>query len=400
MNIVEINTCNYGSTGNIMMNVAALAQQRNHNVYTCCPDSALNRARNYQKQFFIGKHWRWLLHSKLGKLTGLNGCFSYFDTLKLINNIKSINPNIIHLHNLHGFYINIPLLFKYIKKHNISVVWTLHDCWSFTGHCPHFDMIGCDKWKTGCFKCPIYKEYPASFVDNSKLMYRLKKSWFTGVKNMTLVTPSKWLANLIEQSILREYPIKVINNGIDLTVFKPIESDFKKRYNCENKYIVLGVAFGWDRKKGLDVFIELSKRLDARFQIVLVGTNESVDRQLPANIISIHRTQNQSQLAEIYTAADLFVNPTREENYPTVNMEAIACGTPVLTFNTGGSPECIDNLSGTKVDRDDLDALELEIKRICEAKPYSEKDCIERASQFCMNERLSRYVDLYEEINN
>jgi len=220
---------------------------------------------------------------------------------------------------------------------------------------------------------------------------------FTGIKNMTIVTPSRWLAGLAKESFLGEYPIKTINNGIDLSVFKPTESDFRQKYGCKNKKVLLGVSFAWGVRKGLDVLIKLSERLDPdKYQIVLVGTDENVDKQLPDGIISIHSTHNQKELAEIYSAADLFVNPTREENYPTVNMESIACGTPVLTFRTGGSPEIVDERSGYVVDCDDIDDMEREIVRICEEMPYTLDTCLERAKSFDMHERFKEYVELYE----
>ena len=216
---------------------------------------------------------------------------------------------------------------------------------------------------------------------------------------MTIVTPSQWLADLVKESFLKEYPVKVIHNGIDLEVFKPTSSDFRERYGIPaEKSVLLGVAFGWGVRKGLDVFVELARRLDPeKYQIVLVGTDEKTDKLLPENIISIHRTQNQTELAEIYTAADLFVNPTREENYPTVNMESIACGTPVLTFRTGGSPEILTEKTGSVVPCDDIDALEQEIRRICIEKPFSQADCLEHAKSFDMHQRFEEYVKLYEE---
>ena len=216
---------------------------------------------------------------------------------------------------------------------------------------------------------------------------------------MTIVTPSEWLAGLVKQSFLRKYPVKVINNGIDLNIFKPTESDFRKKYALENKYIVLGVAFGWGKRKGLDVFIELANRLDKeKYKIVLVGTDDNVDKLLPDNIISIHRTQNQTELAEIYTAADVFANPTREENYPTVNMESVACGTPVVTFNTGGSPEIIDETCGAIAEKDDTDSMYNEIIRICETKPYSEEACLKKANNFDAWRKFENYVQLYRKI--
>lgn len=399
MKIFEINSVPYGSTCNIMLGIAELAKQSRHSIITSSGYSTHPVKNLPEKHFNIGGVVDKSLHMVFAQCIGLNGCFSYFSTLKLLLKMKKYKPDIIHLHNLHGWFINLPLLFNFIKKHNINVVWTLHDCWSFTGHCPHFDMIGCDKWKTGCFSCPQYRDYPKSVFDNSKYMYSLKKKWFTGVPYMTVVTPSEWLAGLVKQSFLRDYQTKVINNGIDLSIFKPTESDFRKKYNCENKYILLGVAFGWGKRKGLDVFIELSKSLDESYKIVLVGTDDNVDKVLPDKIISIHRTQNQAELAEIYTAADLFVNPTREENYPTVNMESIACGTPVVTFDTGGSPECLDKNCGCVVPKNDIDAMYREIIRICKEKPYSSTACIERAKSFDMKDRFSEYIKLYEEIN-
>jgi len=400
MKTVLINSCNFGSTGNIMLEIAETAENGGYTAAVCYPQSRDNSRKQKEKDFIIGTRFSRNIHLMLAEITGLNGCFSYFSTLKLLKKLDKLKPDIIHLHNLHNCYINLSLLFKYIKKHNIKTVWTLHDCWAFTGHCPHFDMIGCDKWKTGCYSCPQYKEYPKSLFDNSKYMYRLKKKWFTDIKDMTIVTPSEWLASLVKESYLKDYPVKVINNGIDLNVFKPTESDFREKYALENKYIVLGVAFGWGKRKGLDVFIELAKRLDkGKYKIVLVGTDDNIDKLLPDNIISIHRTQNQTELAEIYTAADVFANPTREENYPTVNMESVACGTPVVTFNTGGSPEMLDETCGAAVAKDDNDAMYNEIIRICEAKPYSMEACIKKAKGFDKNEKFGEYIRLYEVLN-
>lgn len=400
MKTVLINSCNFGSTGNIMLEIAETAENGGYTAAVCYPQSRDNSRKQKEKDLIIGTRFSRNIHLMLAEITGLNGCFSYFSTMKLLKKLDKLKPDIIHLHNLHNCYINLSLLFKYIKKHNIKTVWTLHDCWAFTGHCPHFDMIGCDKWKTGCYSCPQYKEYPKSLFDNSKIMYRLKKKWFTGIKDMTIVTPSEWLAGLVKESYLKDYPVKVINNGIDLNVFKPTESDFREKYALENKYIVLGVAFGWGKRKGLDVFIELAKRLDEeKYKIVLAGTDDNVDKLLPDNIISIHRTQNQTELAEIYTAADVFANPTREENYPTVNMEALACGTPVVTFNTGGSPEMLDETCGAAVAKDDNDAMYNEIIRICEKKPYSLEACIKKAKGFDKNEKFGEYIRLYEVLN-
>ena len=227
------------------------------------------------------------------------------------------------------------------------------------------------------------------------MLYERKKQLLSGL-DLTIITPSQWLADLVKQSFLKEYPVKVIHNGIDLSVFRPTPSDFREKYHIpEDKFVLLGVAFGWGRRKGLDVFVELSRRLDPeKYQIVLVGTDDAVDKNLPENILSIHRTQNQQELAEVYTAADLFVNPTREDNYPTVNMEAIACGTPVVTFDTGGSPESVDEGTGVVVECDDVDAMEREISFIRRERPFAPEACCERAKQFDKNLRFQEYLNL------
>ncbi len=396
MNIIEINSSNQGSTGNIMLQIADLARIHGHKVLTCCPMSRDNKKKQVEQQLLIGNRFSRNIHIKLFELTGFNGCFSIISTWRFLIKVKQFKPDIIHLHNLHNCYINLPMLFNYIKKHKLKTIWTLHDCWSFTGQCPHFALAKCDKWKKGCYNCSQISVYPASKVDRTQTMWRLKQKWFTGVEDMTIVTPSEWLAGLVRQSFLKKYMVKVINNGIDLDVFKPTESNFRQKYHLENKFILLGVAFGWGKRKGLDVFIELSQKLDDRFQIVLVGTNEDVDRQLPKNIISIHRTRNQHELAEIYTAADLFVNPTREEVLGLVNIESLACGTPVLTFDTGGSPECIDKMCGIVVDTDDIDTLTHSIRNIATNNSFNTIECIRRANLFNRDKKYEEYIDLYK----
>lgn len=396
MKIAEINSCNFGSTGNIMLEIAEVAEKCGHTAVVCYPKSRGNAKKQKETDIVVGGRISRNFHLKLAEITGLNGYFSYFSTLNFLKKLDEFKPDIIHMHNLHNCYINLPLLFGYIKKHNIKTVWTLHDCWSFTGHCPYFDIAECSKWKTGCHSCPQYKNYPKSIFDNSEYMYNIKKKWFTGVENMTIVTPSRWLAELVKESYLKDYQVKVINNGIDLNIFKPTESDFREKHGLQDKFIILGVASPWKERKGLDVFLELAERLDDSYRIVLVGLAKEQKEVLPPNIIGLERTANQTELAGIYTAADVFANPTREENYPTVNMEAIACGTPVVTFNTGGSPEIIDETCGTAVAKNDIDGICNEIIKICETKPYSEDDCLKRAESFDKNEKFGEYIRLYE----
>ncbi|MBQ7822558.1 MAG: glycosyltransferase [Clostridia bacterium] len=404
MRIAQINMTAIGSTGKIMLQIAETARSQGHIAQTFSTNQFSTKYKKLPPapygHTYYGSYFENGIHLALALITGKNGCYSSIGTCQLIAKLKKFKPDIIHLHNLHGFCINLPMLFDYIKSNNIKTVWTLHDCWSFTGHCPYFTIVNCDKWKQQCYDCPQINVYPKSRVDNSRQMYQLKKKWFTGVSDMTLVTPSQWLSELVSESFLQKYPVNVINNGIDLNIFKPTDSNFRQKHGLEGKHVILGVAFGWGKRKGLDVFLELSKRLSDDYRIVLVGTNDTVERELPDNIVSIQRTNNQTELAEIYSSADLFVNPTREENYPTVNMEAIACGTPVLTFKTGGSPEIVDADCGSIVDCNDIDSMEKEIIRICTNKPYSKKACLLKAKSFDMNDKFKEYIDLYENLTH
>lgn len=392
MKIVQINTtCGVGSTGKICLEISQMLTDRKTENYILYSSE--------KSEYSFGIKYSNILSVKLqalySRIAGNYGFDAKHTTKKLIKILEKIKPDIVHIHNVHSHACNLEILFNYIRINNIKTYWTFHDCWAFTGYCPHFDMIGCDKWKTECNSCVQSGRF-SWFFDRSKYLFNKKKDTFREL-DLTIITPSQWLADLVKQSFFKSFPVKVINNGIDLSIFKPTESDFRKKYNCENKYILLGVAFGWGKRKGLDVFIELSKRLNENFKIVLVGTDDNVDKELPQNIISIHRTQNQAELAEIYTAADLFVNPTREENYPTVNMEAIACGTPVVTFNTGGSPEMLDSTCGSVVPKDDINTMYNEILRICKDKPYFVQDCLKKAQAFNMDDRFDEYVKLYEE---
>ena len=312
MKVVQINaTCGSSSTGNVCVAISKMLVSNgveNYVFYSQGDDSY-----PLGKRFASRKYIK--MQALKSRVFGNYGFNSKSLTQKIIDNIEKIKPDLIHLHNLHSHNCNLEMLFKYFKRAKIKLFWTFHDCWAFTGYCPHFDMIGCDKWRTGCYDCIQRKEY-SWFFDKSKKLYEKKRELFSGL-DLTIITPSKWLAGLVKESFLKDYEVKVINNGIDLDVFKPTESDFREKYNLQDKKIVLGVAFGWGPKKGLDCFVELSKSLPENYQIVLVGTDKKVDKHLPKNIISIHRTKNQRELAKIYTAADVFVNPTREDTYPT-----------------------------------------------------------------------------------
>lgn len=398
MKVFQINSVPYGSTGKIMFSLSEMLLEKGEKS-VCATGFSWHKCVR-EEHDLVGDFWTKVLHMYLSRFFGNHGFYSRRATKRLIKIIKAFSPDVIHLHNIHGWYLHVPALFAYLKESHIPVVWTLHDCWAFTGGCAHFTFCNCDKWLSGCGSCNNLKEYPiSSKLDRTEKMWQMKKSCFCSMENMTIVTPSQWLSELVRGSYLKKYPIQIINNGIDLETFKPRTSEFRKKYGIsEQDYMILGVSLGWNDRKGLDVFIELAKRLPEDYKVVLVGTDDKTDSHLSRKIISIHRTQNQQELAEIYTAADVFVNPTREDNYPTVNMESLACGTPVLTFRTGGSPEIIDATCGSVVECDDINAIEKEIIRICTETPYSEEACIKKAKEFDENERFKEYLNLYETI--
>ncbi len=365
MKVLMINVvCGSGSTGKICTDLASVLEKKGHDVKVAYGRG--NVPPQYQKNTVkIGNNFDIALHGIKSRLFDASAFGSKHSTKKFIEWVKEYDPDIIHLHNLHGYYINIEILFSYLKTCIKRIIWTMHDCWPFTGHCAYFDYVDCQKWKTQCENCPQKHSYPASeFIDASKKNYSVKKEVFTGIKNLTIVTPSKWLANLVSQSYLKEYPVKVVHNGIDTNVFKPTRGSIIEKLGCQNKKIVLGVASVWDRRKGFETFLSLSKILDNKFQIILVGLTSKQINELPEEIIGIKRTQNARELAELYTAADVFVNPTLEENYPTTNLEAIACGTPVVTFETGGSVESAMSY-GVVVPKGDVEKTAAAIRLLC-----------------------------------
>lgn len=341
----------------------------------------------------INKYW----HYMMSVLFDAQGFSSVIATKKLIDKIKDYNPDVINIHNLHGHYINIKILFNYLGKANIPVVWTLHDCWSFTGHCCNFEYVACDKWKSeGCHQCNQFREYPKSlFLDRSNRNYTIKKQLINRCSKLCIVTPSEWLASLVSESYLSGYKIQVIHNGIDLDLFKPTYVDIKNKYNISGR-IILGVAQNWGMRKGLDDFIKLRKLIDDSFIIILVGLTDKQIIGLPSGIIGLEKTNDLQELLELYTAADMFVNPTLEDNFPTVNIESLACGTPVITYNTGGSPEAVDQTCGivlnNKTPESIADAI---IKNIGSFAPET---CIKRAQLFDRKDKYREYITLFTKL--
>ncbi len=340
-------------------------------------------------------------HVLYARLFDGNGFGSKNATRKFIKKIEEINPDIIHIHNPVCYALNIEILFEYLKNSKAKVIWTLHDCWSITGHCIFFDEVECDHYKKGCRNCLGQKEYPKSIlIDRAESNLTRKKIAISDVKNMMLVTPSSWLANIAKTTYLNQYKIKVINNGIDTTIFKPTISDIRRKYGIEEKKIILGVASRWTKRKGLNYFIGLSKIIDiSKYQIVLIGINNKEQKKLPEEIIAINRTNSVEELAQWYTVADMFINPTLADNFPTVNLEALACGTPVITFDTGGSWESVGDECGVLVKEKSPQALYDAVK-ICSQKNFLSEVCINKAKQYESSNAYKEYVLLYNDLMN
>jgi glycosyltransferase involved in cell wall biosynthesis len=393
MKVIQINaTCGAGSTGKICVEISKLLTEKGieNYIFYFEGESEYPLGKKVTTDYYIKSQ------ALLSRSLGNYGFNSKGATKRLIEEIKKINPDIIHLHNIHCHGCNFNLLFEYLKATDIKILWTFHDCWAFTGYCMYFDMVDCNKWECCCNNCPQKDKY-SWFFDKSENLYEKKKNILQDL-NLTIVTPSKWLADVVKKSFLKNYPIKVINNGIDLSLFEPTESNFKENNGIADKYMLLGVSFDWDTRKGLDVFVELSKQLSEKYQIVLVGVNEAAKKQLPENIIAIGRTKNQKELAEIYSAADVFVNPTKEENFPTVNIESLACGTPIVSYETGGSSEIFDEASGVAVPKNDIDKLKQEIISVCENKRFTKENCIKRAQNLNSKDKFNEYIVLYEQL--
>ncbi len=344
MRVLLINSvCGIGSTGKICGELARDFARQGHQVKLAYGRDGTVPEQYREFALRIGSDLDVKCHALRTRLLDDHGFGSYGATKKFLRWAESFDPDVLWLHNIHGYYIHVGLLFDWIKSRpQMQVKWTLHDCWAFTGHCAYFTMAGCEKWKSGCANCPQKQGYPASIRDRSRKNWESKGSLFTGVAHMTLITPSQWLADLAGESFLGQYPVQVVPNTIDREVFQPTPGDFREKHGLEQKKIILGVASVWDARKGLTDCLKLRQRLDESYAMVLVGLSQEQLRELPPNILGIHRTHDARELAQIYTAADLFFNPTYEDNYPTVNLEAEACGTRVITYDVGG---CVETIS-------------------------------------------------------
>lgn len=405
--LLQINPVIKGSTstGRIMNEIGDLAIRNGWESYI-----AYSKGRDGVKSSSshivpVGNRLSVVWHGVMTRLFDRHGLSSNRATKKFIRQIERIKPDIIHIHNIHGYFLNYKLLFDYLSKSGIPVIWTVHDCWLYTGHCYYYSYAGCDKWQRGCGNCPQQRKFPASLlVDRSRRNFIDKKEAFTSVPAslMKIVPVSEWIREQMSHSFLKECNFEVIHNGIDINIFQPTPNgDIKAKYGLSGKkHIILGVASIWSEEKGWDDFMQLATMLNDDEVIVLVGVDDDRKRLLPDNVVGISRTENIAELAALYSVADVFVNPTRQDNYPTVNLESIACGTPVVTYRTGGSIEAITPQTGVIVEQGDVKGI-LDAVRDIEkkGKEYFCEGCRQYAiSNFNKEERYADYLRLYDEM--
>lgn len=399
MRILFINTvCGITSTGRICTDLAGKLKEHGHICRIACRSTDDIPEQFKEDAYVIGNKIDVYTHAALSRVFDTSGFHSNRATDHFLKWAEEFDPDILWLHNLHGYYINIEKLFNWIKhRPQMRVKWTLHDCWSFTGHCTYFELSGCEKWKLYCNKCIQKREYPKSlFQDRSKINYEKKKRAFTHVQNMTIITPSKWLKTLVEQSYLKEYPVVCVHNGIDLERFQQVEkSSFKEKYGLQNFKILLCVANGLGKRKGIDEYFSLAERLSKEYKIVLVGVCEEFMNRKHDAILMLPKTSTLDELIEIYSAASVFVNLTLEDNFPTVNLEALACGLPVITYHTGGSPESLSIETGIVVEKHDIDGI-LNALKVLESNPITVDSCRKRAEDFSIQVAFDNYMELIQ----
>lgn len=397
MKVFQINVvANSGSTGTIAEGIAATLMQDGWDCYT-----AYGRWANPSKTnlYRIGNSWDIYCHYLLSRIYGKHGMGSVRATKRLIKEIRKIKPDLIHLHNIHGYYVSYPLLFQYLSSIDVPVVWTLHDCWAYTGHCVHYAEVKCQKWVNGCFDCPCLSDYPKSFRDNSEKNYFQKKKSFTSLRKMTIVPVSRWLGEEVRRSFLSVYPIKVIRNGVDVTVFHPVVSEARRKYGIGKRFFILGVATRWNERKGLADFRKLSKLLDDDEVILLVGLDKKQIASLPSNIIGLQKTEDVVQLVELYSSADLFINFSTEETFGMTTLESMACGTPVLVYNSTACPEIVRKETGFVVEPHDVVDSYRKVRTARKVgKEWYSSACVSYVEkEFKKEDRYREYADLYNE---
>ena len=399
LKLLQINVAaNWGSHGRIAEEIGLEAMAQGWESYI-----AYGRYANPSKSHIvkIGDLFDHCLHGAQSLLLDRHGLASCGPTKKLIREIEQIKPDLIHLHNIHGFYLNYPILFRYLSTVDIPVVWTLHDCWAFTGHCAWPIHGHCDRFQEQCCHCPLQsKGYPKSFLlDRSRSNFKLKKRYFRSLQDLHLVTVSRWLEQQVRLSFMQDMDIRTIYNGLDTEVFRP--SGTPPTSVTDGHPLVLGVCNAWYDWKGLDDMAALREILPDDYEVMVVGVNEYQMHLLPEGITCIRRTDSVSQLAEIYSQADVFVNPSKVESFGMTTAEALSCGTPSIVYDTSACPEVVDNLTGRVVPLGDVNALAKAVMEICSlpGREAMRQACRERAIRlFNRQDRYKEYLQLYNEV--
>lgn len=353
---------------------------------------------NYDDAIYTGNNFDHKLHALFSRITGKIGYFSKFQTKKIIRFIKKYKPDVVHLHNLHANFICIPKLLKFLAKENIPTVITLHDCFFYTGGCMHYTVNNCYKWHNKCNHCRFNNL--TWFFDRTERMFNDKKELFGKIQKLAVIGVSHWIANEASKSpILKDASIiRSIYNGINLSVFQTKDSDFKKKYHLEDTKIILGVASGWSVKKGLNVFLGLADKLKVDEKIVLVGNTP--EKIISDKIIQIPTTNNVEELVDIYNAADVFLQASREETFGNVVAEALACGVPVVTNTSTANPELVNEKCGIVLEEFSIDNIYNAISEVL-IKGKAQFECRDYAEHmFDKQESYKKYLNVYKEITN
>lgn len=396
--LFQINSVlNTGSTGRIVEQIGQYAISRKWESYVGFGRSF---SSSNSKKIKIGNEDELMIHGIKTRVLDEHGFGSVNSTKRLLHQIKNISPDLIHLHNLHGYYLNYPILFNYLSSANIPVIWTLHDCWAFTGHCTYFSDINCLKWKTHCDKCPKKRNYPSSiFLDNSYNNFEIKKQVFNKLPNLTIVTVSHWLATMVKESFLSSYPVAVIHNGVNLDDFYPLgwSAKINAKYGFLNRKVLIAVATSWGRNKGWEDYITLSSLLPADYVIVLVGVTQKQKKTLPNHIIGIERTENIQELAALYSHAEIVLNLSYQESFGMSTAEGFACGTPAIVYNATASPELVTKDTGIVVEPRNTNEVVTAIESICaKGKDFYAKNCrLLALDRYNKEDRFNDYFQLY-----
>jgi len=399
MRIAILHSANLGFFPRFYKDLCSSADRAGDEIMCFSPNSGQNRRRLLDKQTLWGYPWNWFVHYSIYKWTGIQDLWSPLSTLDLIRKLKAYNPDVVHMHVVNQCDTCMPLLIKCLNRLRVPVVWTFHDTRTITARCASFEEDQCFQWQNGCRKCTPNAILSKSKINSVRLQWKLKRKWFNNINNLTIVTPSQWLADHVKNSFLKDKPLKVINNGIDTTEFsKPVDIQIPVLDGIKDK-IILGVAVGWAPRKGLDSMIWMSKHLPEGYQIVLVGGIQPDQvKKIPENIICLPRTNSKEELIAIYQRADVFVNPTLADNFPTVNIEALGAGLPVVTFKTGGSAECLDETCGIGVEKGNNEALLNAIFEVCSnPDKYSRENSIKQSQCFSLKQ-FDKYIELYHQL--